>query len=213
MSTRVSIPGCSKPYVPGCPQCCVGGGSAVYPSCPKGRNIREVPDSHRASVDEAFPMLRGLQLPWKLCGKHQAAISKLLPKQPTNTGKKRPRRASPSTESSPAGDQEPIPAPTPPETTEVEQGSGTEGPTADTDADDPRPTTRRRLDQAAAATAKVNHTPSPACRHVSYLVSQRLLYTTTHLVRVPSEPTPPVCVSTLLRSGSLCPAVSCCASC
>jgi hypothetical protein len=169
----------------------------------------EIPGSHAALVCAKVPKLgkaSDLPLPYRVCSSHHRAITKLLPKIKQN---KRPRPS--STESSPAGDQEPIPAPTPPETTEVEQGSGTERPAADTDADDTRPATRRRREQAAAATPEVNHTPSPAW-HVSYLVSLWLLSTTT-LIRALSAPTPPVCVSALFCSGSLCPAVSCCASC
>jgi hypothetical protein len=119
----------------------------------------EIPGSHAALVCAKVPKLgkaSDLPLPYRVCSSHHRAITKLLPKIKQN---KRPRPS--STESSPAGDQEPIPAPTPPETTEVEQGSGTERPAADTDADDTRPATRRRREQVAAATPEVNHTPSP----------------------------------------------------
>jgi hypothetical protein len=45
-----------------------------------------------------------------------------------------------------------------------------------------------------------NHTPSPASRHVAYLVSWWLLSTTT-LIRALSAPTPPVCASNLFCLG------------
>jgi hypothetical protein len=133
----------------------------MHPGCKNGRTLQDIPASHRALVCNKFPRLNGRHGPFTLCNTHNAAINKMLPKKVNNGGKKRGRPASHSTESSPAGDQEPIPAPSPPETTEVEQGSGTERPAADTDADDTRPATRRRREQVAAATPEVNHTPSP----------------------------------------------------
>ena len=123
----------------------------MHPGCKNGRTLQDIPASHRTLVCERFPRLNGRHGPFTLCNAHNMAINKMLPKKVNNGGKKRGRRASPSTESSPAGDQEP----TPPETTEVEQGSGTERPAADTDADDTRPATRRRREQAAATTPEV----------------------------------------------------------
>ena len=127
----------------------------MHPGYKNGRTLQDIPASHRALVCERFPRLNGRHGPFTLCNAHNMAISKMLPKKLNNGGKKRPRRASPSAESSPAGDQEPIPAPSPPETTEVEQGSGTEGAAADTGAESNRPTTRRRCEQAADATPEV----------------------------------------------------------
>lgn len=200
MSMDVDTPGYREPSAAGGPWCCACGGSAMHPGCKNGRTLQDIPASHRALVCNKFPRLNGRHGPFTLCNTHNAAINKMLPKKVNNGGKKRGRPASHSTESSPAGDQEPIPAPSPPETTEVEQGSGTERPAADTGADDARPATRPRREHLAAATPEVNHTPSPACRHVSYLVSLWLLSTTT-LIRALSAPTPPFCVSALLCLG------------
>jgi hypothetical protein len=162
---------------PGVAICRFCGKSAEQRDMVKPRNAPEIP----YALHDQFPAVNDSP---KWCSRCSVTIgAELRKKDGKRNRKKRPRVVS-SVHDSPSSSGSSSEPPVQPQISpnDSSPAPSTEQPTAGDEhtAESNRPTTRRRCVQPAAATPEVNHTLSPACRHVSYLVSRWLLSTTTH---------------------------------